>query len=41
MFANAKEKLMKFEKIFSAKKGQYMEDNFIEEDLPKIKKLLG
>ena len=41
MFANAKEKLMKFEKIYSTKKGQYMEDNFIEEDLPKIKKLLG
>ena len=41
MLANAKEKLIKFEKIYSSKKGQYMEDNFIEEDLPKIKKILG
>jgi hypothetical protein len=41
MLDNAKEKFMKFEKIYSSKKGQYMEDNIIEEDLLKIKKLLG
>ena len=41
MFANAKEKYGTFIKLYNSKKGKSSDDQFIEEELTKIKKILS
>jgi hypothetical protein len=41
MFANAKEKYSMFIKLYNSKKGGSSDDQFIEEELTKIKKILS
>ena len=41
MYANAKEKFNVFLKLYNSKKGNSPDDQFIEEELPRIKKILS